>query len=134
MVDGRQFKDDVFGYFARMGAAFGHAKRVEIIDVLAQGEHNVEQLAEQISASVANTSRHLQILSAAGLVSRRVRGSARVYRLTDPGVEVGLPHAASARRGRLTHRRVLRGRRLRPAQEGGYPQWRDAGRPTSRSA
>ena len=89
MVDGRQFKDDVFGYFARMGAAFGHAKRVEIIDVLAQGEHKVEQLAEQISASVANTSRHLQILSAAGLVSRRVRGSARVYRLTDPGVEVG---------------------------------------------
>ena len=87
MVDGRQFKDDVFGYFARMGAAFGHAKRVEIIDVLAQGEHNVEQLAEQISASVANTSRHLQILSAAGLVSRRVQGSARVYRLADPGVE-----------------------------------------------
>lgn len=86
-MDGRQFKDEVFGHFARMGAAFGHAKRVEIVDVLAQGERNVESLAEQISASVANTSRHLQILSAAGLVSRRVEGTARVYRLADPGVE-----------------------------------------------
>lgn len=85
-VDGRQFKDEVFGHFARMGAAFGHAKRVEIIDVLAQGERNVEALAEQIAASVANTSRHLQILSAAGLVSRRVEGPSRVYRLADPGV------------------------------------------------
>nr|NLI51465.1 metalloregulator ArsR/SmtB family transcription factor [Propionibacterium sp.] len=70
-----------------MGAAFGHAKRVEIIDVLAQGERNVESLARQISASVANTSRHLQILSAAGLVARRVEGTTRVYRLADPGVE-----------------------------------------------
>ncbi|MHA6511568.1 metalloregulator ArsR/SmtB family transcription factor [Tessaracoccus sp. Z1128] len=86
-MDGREFKDEVFGHFARMGAAFGHAKRVEIIDVLSQGERNVESLAEQISASVANTSRHLQILSAAGLVSRRVEGTARVYRLADPGVD-----------------------------------------------
>lgn len=86
-MDGRQFRDEVFGQFARMGAAFGHAKRVEIIDVLAQGERNVESLAEQISATVANTSRHLQILSGAGLVSRRVEGTARVYRLADPSVE-----------------------------------------------
>lgn len=86
-MDGREFKDEVFSHFARMGAAFGHAKRVEIIDVLAQGERNVESLAEQISASMANTSRHLQILSAAGLVNRRIEGTARVYRLSDPGVE-----------------------------------------------
>ena len=82
-----QFKSEVFGHFARMGAAFGSAKRVEIIDVLAQGERNVEQLAEQISASVANTSRHLQILSAAGIVTRRIQGTARVYRLAGPDVE-----------------------------------------------
>lgn len=86
-MEGRQFKDEVFGHFARIGAAFGHAKRVEIVDVLAQGERSVESLAQQISASVANTSRHLQILAAAGLVSRRVEGSSRVYRLADPGVE-----------------------------------------------
>lgn len=86
-MDGRQFKDEVFGHFARMGAAFGHAKRVEMIDVLSQGERNVESLAQQVSASVANTSRHLQILSAAGLVTRRIDGPARVYRLADPGVD-----------------------------------------------
>lgn len=86
-MDGREFKDEVFGHFARMGAAFGHAKRVEIVDVLAQGERNVESLAQQISATLANTSRHLQILSAAGLVARRVEGTSRIYRLADPGVE-----------------------------------------------
>lgn len=100
-MDGRQFKDEVFGHFARMGAAFGHAKRVEIIDVLAQGERNVESLAGQISATVANTSRHLQILSAAGLVSRRVEGTARVYRLADPGVETAYRTLVGLAEGRV---------------------------------
>lgn len=86
-MEGREFKDGVFGHFARIGAAFGHAKRVEIIDVLSQGERTVESLAQQISATVANTSRHLQILAAAGLVSRRIEGTSRVYRLTDASVE-----------------------------------------------
>lgn len=88
-MEPRQYKDEVFGHFARIGAAFGHAKRVEIVDVLAQGERTVESLAGQISASVANTSRHLQILAAAGLVTRRVEGTSRVYRLADPAVETG---------------------------------------------
>ena len=88
-MEPREYKDEVFGHFARIGAAFGHAKRVEIVDVLAQGERSVESLAGQISSSVANTSRHLQILAAAGLVTRRVEGTSRVYRLTDPAVETG---------------------------------------------
>ena len=86
-MESRQFKDEVFSQFARIGAAFGHAKRVEIVDVLAQGERTVESLAGQISASVANTSRHLQILAAAGLVTRRVEGTSRVYRLAAADVE-----------------------------------------------
>ncbi len=86
-MDGRQFKDEVFGHFARIGAAFGHATRVEIIDVLAQGERSVESLAGQVNSTVANTSRHLQILAVAGLVARRVEGTSRIYRLADPGVE-----------------------------------------------
>lgn len=88
-MEPREYKDEVFGHFARIGAAFGHAKRVEIVDVLAQGERSVESLAGQISASVANTSRHLQILASAGLVTRRVEGTSRVYRLADPAVEAG---------------------------------------------
>lgn len=88
-MDPRKYKDEVFGQFARIGAAFGHSKRVEIVDVLAQGERSVESLAGQVSASVANTSRHLQILASAGLVTRRIDGNARIYRLTDPAVELG---------------------------------------------
>ena len=85
-MDGRQFKDEVFGHFARVGAAFGHPKRMEIVDVLAQGERSVESLASQVATSVGNTSRHLQILAHAGLVARRVEGTTRVYRLADPAV------------------------------------------------
>lgn len=83
-MDGREFKDGVFGHFARVGAALGHAKRVEIVDVLAQGERSVEDLARQVHAPVGTTSRHLQILAAAGLVARRVEGTLRHYRLADP--------------------------------------------------
>jgi len=86
VVDGREFKDGVFGHFARVGAALGHGKRVELIDVLAQGERSVEDLAREVSASVGNTSRHLQVLAGVGLVARRVEGSARIYRLADPAV------------------------------------------------
>lgn len=88
-MDSRDFKNQVYGHFARVGAALGHARRVELVDVLAQGERTVESLAEQVGASVGNTSRHLQILAAAGLVSRRVEGTSRVYRLADPSVLTG---------------------------------------------
>lgn len=82
-LDGRAFKDEIFTHLARVGAALGHAKRVEIVDVLLQGERTVESLAGQVAATVANTSRHLQILAAAGLVARRAEGNLRVYRIAD---------------------------------------------------
>ena len=85
-LDGRAFKDQIFAHLARVGAALGHAKRVEIVDVLLQGERTVESLAGQIAASVANTSRHLQILAAAGLVTRRADGNLRLYRVADDEV------------------------------------------------
>ena len=49
----REFKDQSFAHFARIGAALGHAKRVEIVDVLAQGERSVDSLAELNRAAVA---------------------------------------------------------------------------------
>lgn len=85
-MDDREFKDAVFGHFARVGAALGNAKRVEMIDVLAQGERSVEELAHEVNASLGNTSRNLQVLTAAGLVTRRVAGTSRIYRLADPSV------------------------------------------------
>jgi rhodanese-related sulfurtransferase/DNA-binding transcriptional ArsR family regulator len=81
---GRDFKDALFEQFARIAAAFASPKRIEIIDVLAQGERNVATLARETSLSMANTSRHLQILKAVNLVVSSKHGLQVVYRLADP--------------------------------------------------
>ncbi len=83
---GREFKDAVYAHFARVAAGFGHPKRVEIIDVLSNGERSVESLANAVSSSVANTSRHLQVLAGAGMVVRRAEGTTRIYSISDPRV------------------------------------------------
>jgi rhodanese-related sulfurtransferase len=57
-----------------------------MVDVLAQGERSVEQLAAEISQSVANTSQHLQVLSRAGLVRPRREGTRVFYRLASDRV------------------------------------------------
>lgn len=85
-MHGRDFKDALFEQFARIAAAFASPKRIEIIDVLAQGERNVETLARETGLSVANTSRHLQILKTVNLVVSRKEGLQVVYRLADPMV------------------------------------------------
>ena len=86
MIDARNFKDEVFNQFARMAQAFASPKRLEILDVLAQGERDVETLSLEISQSVVNTSSHLQVLKNARLVEGRKRGVHVFYRLADPEV------------------------------------------------
>lgn len=83
---GRDFKDALFTQFAQIGGAFSSPKRIEIIDVLAQGERHVEALAREAGLTVANTSRHLQVLKAAHLVASRKDGQQVFYRLADPMV------------------------------------------------
>lgn len=85
-MTGREFKDLVFGQFAKIAHAFSSPKRLEIIDILAQGERSVESLSGQVQMSVANTSRHLQILKNARLVESRRAGVQIVYRLADEEV------------------------------------------------
>ncbi|VAX24830.1 Transcriptional regulator, ArsR family [hydrothermal vent metagenome] len=82
----REFKDLIFQQFANTATAFSSPKRLEIIDVLEQGEKDVETLSNQISASFANTSRHLQILKNARLVESRRDGVRIYYRLADDKV------------------------------------------------
>ena len=82
----RQLKDELFGQFARITKALASPKRLEIIDVLAQGERTVERLAHEINQSVANTSQHLQTLKSARLVEVRREGLYAHYRLTDEQV------------------------------------------------
>src|SRR6185436_397342 len=74
----RNAKDELFAAFASAAKALGNGRRAEIIDVLAQGERSVDEIAAEIGQSVANTSQHLRVLADAGLV-RSHRGGARVF-------------------------------------------------------
>lgn len=104
---GREFKDALFEQFSHVASAFSSPKRIEIIDVLAQGERHVEAIAGQTGLTVANTSRHLQVLKAANLVASRKAGLQAFYRLADPLVLEGyrslqkLAEARLAEVGRL---------------------------------
>jgi rhodanese-related sulfurtransferase len=82
----RAFKDPLFDQFARIGKAVANPHRLELIDLLAQGERRVEELAGEASLSVANASQHLQALRQAGLVEPRRAGTSIYYRLSDERV------------------------------------------------
>ena len=80
-------KAALFDALASVAQAFGNGRRAEIVDLLAQGERSVEEIAGEISQSVANTSQHLQVLARAGLVRSRREGTRVFYRLASDRVE-----------------------------------------------
>jgi len=82
----RQFKDRLYGQFARIGKALSSPHRLEILELLAQGERTVDSLASELALSLANTSQHLQALRQAALVESRKAGLFVHYRLADPAV------------------------------------------------
>jgi rhodanese-related sulfurtransferase len=82
----RATKDALFEGFALVGKALGNGRRTELVDVLAQGERSVDELATEIGQSVANTSQHLQQLLGAGLVKTRREGTRIYYALAGPRV------------------------------------------------
>jgi rhodanese-related sulfurtransferase/DNA-binding HxlR family transcriptional regulator len=82
----REAKDELFDGFAQVAKALSNGRRAEIIDVLAQGERHVEELASEIHQSIANTSFHLRALAGAGLVTTRRDGTRIYYRLTSDRV------------------------------------------------
>jgi rhodanese-related sulfurtransferase len=88
----RAFKDRLYGQFARIGKALANPNRLELLELLAQGERTVESLAGEIGLSVANASQHLQGLREAGLVVSRKAGLYAHYRLADDSV-FGLSNA-----------------------------------------
>lgn len=79
-------KAALFDTLAEAAKALSNGRRVELIDVLSQGERSVEVLAEEIDQSVANTSQHLQRLLRAGLVKTRRDGTRIMYMLSSPAV------------------------------------------------
>jgi rhodanese-related sulfurtransferase len=82
----RAFKDRLYAEFASIGKALASPHRLELLDLLAQGERSVDQLATESGLSLANASNHLQVLRQARLVDADKRGLNVVYRLAAPEV------------------------------------------------
>lgn len=82
----RTFKDLLYGQFARVGKALASPHRLELLELLAQGERSVDDVAAEVGMSMANASQHLQSLRAAGLVETRKQGLFVHYRLADDSV------------------------------------------------
>ena len=82
----REIKNHLYEQVARIGKALSSPKRLELVELLCQGEKTVELLAAQAEISMKLTSAHLKELRQARLVETRKDGKYVVYRLADPGV------------------------------------------------
>jgi rhodanese-related sulfurtransferase/DNA-binding transcriptional ArsR family regulator len=82
----REEKTALYEQFARIGKALAHPARLELLDLLAQGERSVEALAAGTGMRTGNTSAQLQQLRAARLVTTRKDGTRVYYRLVDDDV------------------------------------------------
>ena len=85
-MDGREAKDRLYEQFARTAKALAHPRRIELLELLAQGEVSVEVLADRSSTSVTNASAHLQVLRRAHLVKTRRAGTHVFYSLAGDDV------------------------------------------------
>jgi rhodanese-related sulfurtransferase/DNA-binding HxlR family transcriptional regulator len=85
-VGDRAAKDALFEGFAAVAKALASGRRAEIVDLLDQGPRSVEEIADEIGQSVANTSHHLRILARAGLVTTRREGTRIYYALASERV------------------------------------------------
>lgn len=100
MENKRSFKDTLYDQFARVGKAMASRRRLELLDVLAQSERTVEELARETGMTVANASQHLQVLRRARLIETRQEGTHVFYRLADEcvfGLVQALREVAEAR-------------------------------------
>lgn len=82
----RAAKNALYDGFAAVAKSLANGRRAEIVDVLAQGERSVEDLAEEIGQSVANTSQHLRSMAGVGLLATRRSGTRVFYRLASDRV------------------------------------------------
>ncbi len=85
-VGTRAAKNELHDAFAQVGKALSNGHRIELLDLLAQGERSVELLAGRADISLALASAHLQALRRAGLVAARRDGNRILYRLADDDV------------------------------------------------
>ena len=117
-------KHEVFAGLAEIAKALASPRRIEIVELLGQGERSVEGVAARLGLSVANASQHLRLMQRCGVLSSRRDGKRVLYALGDPAV-VDLTTAL----GRLGERRTAEVR----AVVGGYFRGRDSLEPVSRA-
>jgi len=101
-VNGREAKDRLYEQFARAAKAVASPKRIELLDLLAQGERSVEALAAATGMGVTNTSAHLQVLRQARLVETRKDRTRVLYRLAGDEVAALLGSLRDLARSRLS--------------------------------
>lgn len=123
-MSSRRPKQILYDEFAQVAKALGHGHRLEILELLAQGERSVEALAERAGLSLANASQHLRLMRRAGLLTSRRDGKRILYGLSDPAV---LDLASALRR--VGERNLAQVRDV----IGGYFHARDALEPVSRA-
>src|SRR6266436_2703756 len=100
-VDEHARKLALYEQFARVGKALANPARLALLDLLAQGERSVEDLAETAQMKVSNTSAQLRTLAAAGLVASRREGVRIYYRLADQQVTAFLSQVQDFATARL---------------------------------
>ncbi|CAL9368931.1 hypothetical protein SUDANB176_00824 [Streptomyces sp. enrichment culture] len=106
-----QLKAELYEQFARIGKAFGSGKRLELLDLIAQGERTVESLAKAAELGLTTASAHLQALKRAGVVTTRKEGTRVYYRLAGEDVaalyvlirNVAQNHIAETERARAAY-------------------------------
>src|SRR5438105_7025735 len=85
-MEKRVFKEKIYAILAKLIKAMANPHRLEIIDLLGQGERSVEEIAKQTNISIANASQHLQVLKTVNLVDIRREGNFVNYRLAGEGI------------------------------------------------
>jgi rhodanese-related sulfurtransferase len=98
----RAFKAELYEQFARVTKATASPQRIEMLDLLSQGERSVEALAAATELSIANASHHLKVLKQARLVESRKAGLFVYYRLAGPEVFAFLRSVRGLAEQRLT--------------------------------
>ena len=116
-------KAALFAEFATVAKALGHPQRLEILEMLAQGERSVDALAGRLGLPIANVSQHLRLMRQVGLLASRRAGKHIHYSLSDPSV-LALTGALQ----RVAERNLSQVREVL----GGYFRERDAMEPVSR--
>ncbi len=105
-----EYREKLYDQFARVGKSVCHGRRIELLELLNQGEHTVESLARESGLSLANTSRHLRQMRQSGLVKSRKEGQHVHYHLADPAMtEVVRLLRQVAERRLVEVRKLMRG-------------------------